>query len=445
VRRKGATKPHQRLGYWHLNRRVPQNVQHLDRRGNVRITTGISVREDPYGVRAREVVAKLDAELTIYWEGLLAGQSDDARVRFEAAQQRARQLGFHYKTVKELAQAPVHEIIERMQFLAATGKIEDAHEVAAVLGGEARPEFTVSGMVDEFARLKQTTLDAMSPDQRRKWRNQKERAQDNFKEVVTDKPLSALTRADVMQFRNWWQDKLRRDGLDIGTANKDIGNVSKMFATINRAHELGLKPLFAEVRFERVADKQRAAFTREHVEKKILPAGVLDALNEEARDIVYLIAETGLRLSEACNLTAATIHLGGTVPHVTVAPDGRVMKTADSARDVPLVGVALEAMKRHPDGFPRYRDRSASLSALIAKALKARELLPTKQHSLYSLRHTFEDRLTAAEAPEKVVASLMGHKWHRPRYGTGPSLEQKLEWLQRIAYRPAAAPPSDGA
>lgn len=30
----------------------------------------------------------------------------------------------------------------------------------------------------------------------------------------------------------------------------------------------------------------------------------------------------------------------------------------------------------------------------------------------------------------------MGHKWHRPRYGLGPSLEQKRDWLRRIAFRP---------
>lgn len=340
--------------------------------------------------------------------------------------------------MKELAEAPINEILDRLRFLQTKNKLEDSHEVAAVLGGESRPQFMVSDLVDEFARLKQLRLDKMSPDQVRKWRNQKEHAQENFKSEVGDKPLAALTRADVMQFRNWWQDRTRAIGLDVGTANKDIGNVSKMYETINQAHELGLKPIFAKVRFERQAEKQRAAFTREHVEKAILKPGGLDALNEEARDIVHLIAETGLRLSAACNLTAATIILKHKVPHVIVAAEDRTLTTEDSAREIPLVGIALDAMKRHPNGFRRYRDRPASLSALIAKAFKARKVLPTTNHSLYSLRHTFEDRLTAAEAPEKVIATLMGHKWHRPKYGSGPSLEQKQKWLRRIACRVSA-------
>jgi hypothetical protein len=62
-------------------------------------------------------------------------------------------------------------------------------------------------------------------------------------------------------------------------------------------------------------------------------------------------------------------------------------------------------------------------------------LRPEPGLTLYSLRHTFEDRLTAIEAPEKVVAMLMGYKWHRPRYGLGPSLGQKREWLNCIAFR----------
>ena len=75
------------------------------------------------------------------------------------------------------------------------------------------------------------------------------------------------------------------------------------------------------------------------------------------------------------------------------------------------------------------------LSALVNKALKARELRPERGQSLYSLRHTFEDRLTAVDAPDKIIACLMGHKWSRPQYSVGPSLEHKRDWLEPIAFR----------
>jgi len=60
------------------------------------------------------------------------------------------------------------------------------------------------------------------------------------------------------------------------------------------------------------------------------------------------------------------------------------------------------AMRAQPDGFPRYRDKADVLSALVNKALYARGLRPELEQSLYSLRHTFEDRLTAVDAPDKT-------------------------------------------
>ena len=145
-------------------------------------------------------------------------------------------------------------------------------------------------------------------------------------------------------------------------------------------------------------------------------------------------------MSEAIALTRETIHLDADVPHISVLADGRELKTDESKRVIPLVGVALKAMREQPDGFPRYLDKADSLSALVNKAMDARGLRPEAGQSLYSLRHTFEDRLRAVDAPDKIIACLLGHKWSRPRYGVGPSLEHKRDWLDRIAFLPPPTP-----
>lgn len=164
--------------------------------------------------------------------------------------------------------------------------------------------------------------------------------------------------------------------------------------------------------------------------RTILAEGVLDDLNEEARAILQVTAETGLRVSEACNLSEATIQLNAEIPFVAIKKG----KTSQAVRDVPLVGVALEALRRHPKGFPRYFDKADSLSATVNKFLESRKLLVEEGQSLYSLRHTFEDRLQEVEAPEKVITYLMGHQWHREKYGKGPKLEQKAKWMKKIAF-----------
>jgi hypothetical protein len=130
-----------------------------------------------------------------------------------------------------------------------------------------------------------------------------------------------------------------------------------------------------------------------------------------------------------------TIVLKASIPHVKILPEGRRLKSEDSQREIPLVGAALAAMKLRPEGFPRYRDKSSNLSATLNKYLLENDLRPTKDHTVYSLRHSFKDRLIAIEAPDSLIDSLMGHKTYKPKYGKGPSLELKLKYLQRIAFK----------
>ena len=436
MRRARAPTPHKRDGTWYLIRRVPKEFASLDRRGLVRISTGIAIADDPRAVRAGEIVKQLNRELEAYWRGLADGQSGEARLRFEAAQKRARALGLIYQTNEEIAQAPIEDLVKRIKLLVDRGAVEDEKEVAAIMGGENRPAIRLSGLVEEFEKLESQYLLTLSDNQKKKWRNPKKRAVINLIDVITDKEIAKLTRADALKFREWWQTRIAVEGLDIGTANKDIGHISKMLTEIDLAYQSGLDPVFKRLRLSGETDNQRAAFTREHIQDVILADGALDDLNKEARRIVYLMADAGLRLSEAANLLPQHIVLDADVPHVQIRAVGRRLKTDHSERDIPLVGVALAAMKLQPGGFPRYRDKAASLSGLVNKYLGAHEMLPTGDHSLYSLRHCFEDRLTSVEAPEKVVASLMGHKWIRPKYGAGPSLKQKQEWLQRVAFKP---------
>jgi integrase len=157
--------------------------------------------------------------------------------------------------------------------------------------------------------------------------------------------------------------------------------------------------------------------------------------------------ETGARPCELVNLTKDRIRLDANIPYIRVeaqerdddAP-GRELKTAQSERDIPLVGLALEAMLRHPDGFPRYFDNADNFSAAGNKHFRKWKLLPTPKHTVYSLRHSFKDRLKDAETPEEMIDELMGHKIDKPKYGDGYGLRLKLKRIQAIAFTsPSAA------
>jgi hypothetical protein len=64
-----------------------------------------------------------------------------------------------------------------------------------------------------------------------------------------------------------------------------------------------------------------------------------------------------------------------------------------------------------PKCFTDYINRQDSLSGVLSKYLKENKLLPTDQHTIYSLRHNFQDRLLAVNAPDRLQANLMGHKF----------------------------------
>lgn len=149
------------------------------------------------------------------------------------------------------------------------------------------------------------------------------------------------------------------------------------------------------------------------------------------------MADTGARPSELVGLNPENgdIRLDTAILNIDIRPESKKgLKTPYSERKIPLTGASLFAFQQLPNGFDHYYRKSDLLSATLNKYLKENSLLPTKKHCVYSLRHSFEDRLTAVEPPDKVQAALMGHKYDRPRNGDGPSLEQKKKWLDKICF-----------
>ena len=124
------------------------------------------------------------------------------------------------------------------------------------------------------------------------------------------------------------------------------------------------------------------------------------------------------------------------MPHIIIASrKGRKLKTKHSKRVIPLVGYALQAFQARPEGFPKYRMDPDHLTNKVNKFLREHDLFPSEKHSVYSLRHSFQDRLSEVDAPDRIQAELMGHRFSREKYGHGPSLEKKKEWMEKICLK----------
>jgi integrase len=418
---------------------VPSEYTTLDHRQHVRFSTKIKVANDRNGIKAGRVAAKLNATQEAYWRSLAEGRAADAKQAHTDAVKLARSLGLDYLAPVDAAQRPINEVLTRIETLLTDGRIDNPAIRRAVLGGVDKPKVMLSNLFTEYEATQKTALSKMSADQVRKWSSAKKRAVEILIEQRGNKALQELTREDAVAYADWWEDRVVTEGLSASSANKNISHITGMIKAVDKRLQLRLDNVFAGTRIEGGRDGKRSAFTVDHIRERILAPSALDGLNEEARDVIYIVMESGARPSEIANLSKNRIVLDAPIPYIRIEADGRLLKTDHSERDIPLVGLALEAMKRHSRGFPRYADKGSNLSATLMKYFKVRKLLPTPKHSIYSLRHSFKDRLKAVEAPEELIDELMGHSTGKPRYGDGYGLQLKRKYLQMIAFTPPPA------
>lgn len=373
-----------------------------------------------------------------YWRKLIHENGDiDPKEEFKLTIKRAKTFGFAYKSVTEISLSPIEEIVDRT--LTAEKEIENSEVVSSVLGGKERPIYTLEDLWIDFQSHVLPDLKGKNENQLRKWKNPRIKAWKNFIAVNGDVSVYDIKRDHILDLRAWWSSRLIEEDMSPNSPNKDFTHLRSMlaFAQDFKGAPFNVNDLFSRVQFTETESEKRP-FEVSHITNKLLNPINHVGLNNECKLFIYAMADTGARPSELVGLSAKNndIRLDTEIPYIFIRPDDqRQLKNKYSKRMVPLVGSSLYAFQQLQNGFEDYYLRPDSLSAALNKFLRSHNLLPTENHSVYSLRHSFEDRLTAVEPPDKVQAALMGHKYSRERYGDGPSLAQKHKWLQKIAFR----------
>ena len=93
--------------------------------------------------------------------------------------------------------------------------------------------------------------------------------------------------------------------------------------------------------------------------------------------------------------------------------------------------MSFEAMKQCPNGVPRYREKTDSLSAASGEHFRTRSFFPTANHRIYSFRHSFEKRMLEAGLDYGLRCKLIGHYNNRPEYGDGGSLSFRRDEIKK--------------
>ena len=253
--------------------------------------------------------------------------------------------------------------------------------------------------------------------------------------ALGNRPITAYSSADAAKFR----DYLFENGLSLGSVRRIFGSVRSIINLVMREQGIEGANAFARTYMpERNGQKERLP----------IPSVALSALqqnckdkDDEARWLIALISDTGMRLAEAAGLAMNDIYIDEELPHVSIRTHSwRRLKTKSSERLVPLVGASLWAAKRlHQSGgafaFPRYCNEQGcnanSASAALNKWMKG---IIGNEYVIHGLRHSLPDRLRAVECPSDITDQIGG--WTTEGvghgYGRGYSLDVMAKWMRKI-------------
>ena len=225
------------------------------------------------------------------------------------------------------------------------------------------------------------------------------------------KDLKDYVRSDATKFRDYLFAK-RLNG----------ASVARIFGTVRAVINLALSEFglsivnpFSNVYFDHsVGVKKRLPIKPEDIKKVQAECYKAD---DEKRWLIALIADTGMRLAECAGLLRSDFIEQDGILCVDIRPHPwRSLKTANSARLIPLVGSAKWAAERilgQPDGsefaFPNYNDgertNANSASAALNKWLKTKI---GQGYTIHSFRHSMRDRLRSVECPSDIIDQIGG-------------------------------------
>ena len=157
--------------------------------------------------------------------------------------------GFRYLDVDAVAKLPVEAIVERVEDVLRTHRGDGPVEASALLGTVPKPRITVEGALDLYWTLAREKTFGKSAEHLRRWKNPRLKAVRNFVAVVGNKSIDAITRDDMLDFRQHWLDRIEAGEVTASSANKDIIHLGTVLKTVNSMKRPGLDLPLGELSF----------------------------------------------------------------------------------------------------------------------------------------------------------------------------------------------------
>ena len=292
------------------------------------------------------------------------------------------------------------------------------------LVSSAKPKtFLMSDLVDEYVRVRQIDPSPVFVATRLLY------------EVVGDRDVRHYTREDARTFLH----HLQTSGNKTSTLRKRLVCIGAVLNYAYQELEIEKRNPFSKMTIvgEGKDAVKRGSFTDEQLLEGYKQA-LLSTSNVQL--LFPILGETGCRLAEVVGLRLEDVDLENRVLHIRPNSHRR-LKTAGSERSIPLSSTACAALTKALQNsddewvFPRYIKEDGCYATHASNAL-AKWMKRRWGMTAHSLRHTFRDRLRAAEVPLEAIDQLGG--WSSvggvgTRYGQGYSVDHLRSYITMLS------------
>lgn len=265
-------------------------------------------------------------------------------------------------------------------------------------------------------------------------------------EALGDIPFEDVTRASA----NLFVDKTLESGVKTATVKRLLSVIKAVFNVVIIETELNKPNPFLKLRIAGLGEdsSERQPFSKSELETLSTACIKLD---DDMRWLIALQMDLGCRLGEAVGLELEDLKTDAEIPYVSIKPHGwRTLKTLNSKREVPLVGMSLWAAKQikanagkeQVYAFPRYTNGKTCKATTASGALNSWIKTQGVQSTTHGFRHAMRDRLRNVNAPKPIQDAVGG--WGKQdigdSYGLGYGLETLKGWLDKVVLKHSSNP-----
>lgn len=287
-------------------------------------------------------------------------------------------------------------------------KLPKSGTALAALAQTVSATLSIDEVFAEYQRIERDKLRKKTNREKKKFLAPIKLAIKEFKELVGDVDILKLKKKTVLGFKDKLTTEVAVGKITAGTANKKVMHLRKIFEVVRENIYPELENPFSIKALENDEVDKRPSFLESDIEK-IDAALAKSIINDELKAMMFIARNTGCGPKELALMTATDIFLDTSFPFIRIDSNEfrRKVKGGKARhREIPLVGPALEWMKKFPTGFIRYqKDNGGEAASAAANKFLKRHTGKT----FYSFRHRFADLLRNTGCDQRVQNSIFGH------------------------------------